>query len=234
MAKLTIQELKALKGKRQIIVTTAEDANTAKACELAGVDNIVAFDVLMASKAAPNVLITGIISFADARISDETTVRRACGLINEGASLVYTMDMEPKRVEILARQSIGCVGHVGLVPYLSTWFGGFRAVGKTAREAIAVYEKARTLQDAGIIAIEMECIPSRIASEISKRLEILVFSMGSGPGCDGQYLFSSDLFGSHDGHYPRHAIKYGNFFNDSIKILKQFKSDVECGAYPAD
>jgi 3-methyl-2-oxobutanoate hydroxymethyltransferase len=232
MDKLTIKELQALKGKRKITITTAEDANTAKACELAGIDNIVAFNLPAVAKAAPHTLITGVMSFRDARISDETAMESAVELIQQGADLIYTMDMMPERVYLLSKQGIPCVGHIGLVPYLSTWYGGFQAVGKTAEEAMKVFEKAKVLQDAGAIAVEMECVPCQAAAEISRRLQILVFSMGSGPDCDGQYLFSTDLFGSHDGHYPRHSIKYGDFFYESIKILKQYKSDVETGAYP--
>jgi 3-methyl-2-oxobutanoate hydroxymethyltransferase len=234
MSKLTIKELRALKGKRKITITTAEDANTARACELAGIDNIVAFNLPAAVKAAPNTLITGIMPFRDARISDEIAMECAVGLIQQGADLVYTMDMIPERVYLLSKQGIPCVGHVGLVPYLSTWYGGFQAVGKTAEEAMKVFEKAKALQDAGAIAVEMECVPHQAAAEISRHLQILVFSMGSGPVCDGQYLFSADLFGSHDGHYPRHSIKYGDFFNESIKMLKQYKHDVETGAYPQE
>jgi 3-methyl-2-oxobutanoate hydroxymethyltransferase len=234
MGKLTIKELRALKGKRKITITTADDANTARACELAGIDNVVAFNLPAVVKAAPNILITGVMSFRDARISDETAMECAVGLIQQGADLVYTMDMMPERVYLLSNQGIPCVGHVGLVPYLSTWYGGFRAVGKTAEDAIKVFEKAKALQDAGAIAVEMECVPYQVAAEISRRLQILVFSMGSGPDCDGQYLFSTDLFGSHDGHYPRHSIKYGDFFNESVKILKQYKNDVETGAYPRE
>lgn len=49
------------------------------------------------------------------------------------------------------------------------------------------------LQKAGCIAVEMECVPAKVAAEITKRVNLLVFSMGSGPDCDGQFLFSSDL-----------------------------------------
>jgi 3-methyl-2-oxobutanoate hydroxymethyltransferase len=64
-------------------------------------------------------------------------------------------------------------------------------------------------------------------------MDILVFSMGSGPDCDGQYLFSCDLLGLNDGRYPRHSKKYANFFDDSLEVFKQYKEDVINGAYPA-
>ncbi|GHT63166.1 3-methyl-2-oxobutanoate hydroxymethyltransferase [Spirochaetia bacterium] len=237
MAKLTIKGLQELKGKRKITVTTAEDAHTARACELAGIDNIVAYDVSVSviARAAPNTLITMAMSFADARISDETAVRAAADLMAQGADLIYTMDMTPERVHVLSKQGIPCVGHVGFIPYMASWIGGYKAVGKTALEAKALFDKTRALEEAGAIAVEMECVPEQVAAEITKRLKkILIFSMGSGADCDGQYLFSCDLLGSHDGHYPRHAKKYGNFFEQSVDILKQYKNDVTSGAYPEE
>ena len=79
----------------------------------------------------------------------------------------------------------------------------------------------------------MECVPAKVAAEIPKKLDILVFSMGSGPQCDGQYLFSCDLLGLNDGRYPRHSKKYANFFDDSVEVFKKYKEDVTSGEYPA-
>ncbi|MGI6777406.1 MAG: 3-methyl-2-oxobutanoate hydroxymethyltransferase [Acetivibrionales bacterium] len=234
--KMTIRELIDLKGKRKIIVVNAKDYYTAKACELTGIDNIVAGTdpkiVKAVSEAAPNTLITGALTFRDARISDQKAIESAINLMESGADIIYTMGATPERVRALSKENIACVGHVGLVPYLSTWVGGFRAVGKTSEEALRVYIDTIRLQEAGAIAVEMECVPHKVAAEITKRVKILTFSMGSGPDCDGQYLFACDLLGSHDGHYPRHAIVYGDFFRQSINIFKQFKGDVNTGTYP--
>ena len=48
----------------------------------------------------------------------------------------------------------------------------------------------------------MEVVPFEVASEISKRMELLVISMGSGNGCDAQYLFAEDILGTNRGHVP--------------------------------
>ncbi len=45
------------------------------------------------------------------------------------------------RSAFLADEHIPVVGHVGLVPSRATWTGGFRAVGKTADEALALYRR---------------------------------------------------------------------------------------------
>lgn len=122
---------------------------------------------------------------------------------------------------------------MGYLPCNDTWLGGPRAVGKTAEEAKKVYDDVMALEAAGCIAVEMECVPARVAAEISKRTKLLVFSMGSGPDCDGQFIFAEDILGLNSGHYPRHSITYANMMDDAVKAFQRFREDVESGAYPA-
>merc|ERR1712050_561487 len=133
----------------------------------------------------------------------------------------------------MARQHVPCCGHVGYLPVNDTWYGGPRAVGKTGDEAKKVYDNVMALEAAGCIAVEMECVPAKVAAEITKRTKMLVFSMGSGPDCDGQFIFSEDLIGTNSGHYPRHSITYAHLRNDAVKGLTQYREDVISGAYPA-
>ena len=65
--------------------------------------------------------------------------------------------------------------------------------------------------------------------------------MGGGPAGDAQYLFSEDVLGYTRAHRPRHAKVYRNFraeFDrlqaERIAAFKDFKADVETGAYPED
>jgi|JFJP01.1.fsa_nt_gi 3-methyl-2-oxobutanoate hydroxymethyltransferase len=245
MAKPTIKDLQNLKGKRKIVLTTAFDYYTARACELAGIDALVTWpqqnetmeELLMVleqvRKGAPNTLIGAGIPRYEAFVSETDAVRCAWAAIKAGADMIYSSGMSLDFFKALAKQRIPCVGHVGFIPAHATWFGGPRAVGKTSDEAWQVYEDSMVFQDAGAVAIEMECVPAKVAEEITKRLDVLVFSMGSGPACDGQYLFSCDLLGLNDGRYPRHSKKYANFFDDSVEVFKKYKEDVTNGGYPA-
>ena len=56
--------------------------------------------------------------------------------------------------------------------------------------------------------------------------------MGSGSGCDAQYLFSNDVLGYTEGHLPRHSRVYKNFKKiysklqrDRISAFKEFHYD---------
>jgi 3-methyl-2-oxobutanoate hydroxymethyltransferase len=140
---------------------------------------------------------------------------------------------------MLAREYIPVVGHVGLVPARATWTGGFRAVGKTAADALRLFDEVKAYENAGAIAIELEVVPEEVATEISKRVNILVWSMGAGAGCDAQYLFSNDILGYTEGRVPRHAKVYRDFQteydrlqNERIAAFQEFVADVETGAFP--
>jgi 3-methyl-2-oxobutanoate hydroxymethyltransferase len=241
--KMTIKELLARKNSsRQIIVVNAPDVNIASACAEAGVDNIVigrrqpvgqTLGLLPAIRmATPDLLITAVMPMNSCLISDETAISDALRLMEGGADLIYVTGMKPDRIKTLTDQHIPCVGHLGLVPYFTNWTGGYRAMGKTAEEAAELFRAAMELNDAGAVCVEMECMPEELASYISKRVSFITLSMGSGAGCDGQYLFASDLLGSHNGHYPRHSISYDHFYERSVTAFASFVSDVNSGAYP--
>ena len=238
--KLTVAELIAMKGKRQIVLCTAFDEWTARAAEAAGVDMIVAwgndfestkFVVGNVRKGAPNTLIGSGIN-PGAYQSVEEAIRLAEEIRAAGTDIIYCSGLVPDKFAGLSKQHYPCCGHVGYLPVNDTWLGGPRAVGKTAVEAKKLFDDVMALEAAGCIAIELECVPAKVAAELAKRTKMLVFSMGSGPDCDGQFIFAEDLLGSHDGHYPRHSITYGNMFKDAVTALEKYVSDVGSGAYP--
>jgi len=120
----------------------------------------------------------------------------------------------------LYKEGIPCLGHVGLVPPKRTWTGGFVAVGKTSSEAMMIYDQCLKIEEAGGVAIEMECVPYKVAEEISKRVSPTVMSMGSGSGCDVEYIFGCDILGATKGHIPRHA-KNIEIFNKNLQDYRQ-------------
>ena len=238
--KLTVADLIALKGKRKIVLVTAFDEWTARAAEAAGVDMIVAwgndfestkFVVGNVRRGAPNTLIGSGIN-PGAYESKEEALRLAEEIRQAGTDIIYCSGLVPDKFAALSRQHYPCCGHVGYLPCNDTWFGGPRAVGKTAVEAKKLMDDVMALEEAGCIAVELECVPAKIAAEITRRTKMLVFGMGSGPDTDGQFVFAEDLLGTNGGHVPRHAITYGNMMQDAVTNLTKYREDVISGAYP--
>ena len=152
-----------------------------------------------------------------------------------GADVIYGGNWSYKWIRALREENIPINSHVGLVPSKATWIGGFRAIGKTADEAVGVLKHTLELQDAGAIGVELEVVPPKVAEVITKKVEIMTLSMGSGSGCDGQYLFANDILGYtsyNGGHTPRHARVYRDFSTEykrlqqeRINTFKEFHAD---------
>jgi 3-methyl-2-oxobutanoate hydroxymethyltransferase len=240
--KQTVRDLLDAKGKRKLVLTTAYDIWTARAAEEAGVDMVITsarnFEHLkgvleQVRLGAPNTLIGAGLPLVEAYSSESEALRLAGELCrNLGADILYASGMIVERFAALGRQRFPCVGHVGYLPNQNHWFGGPRAVGKTADEALQVYDNVAALAAAGVIGVEMELVPRQVAAEITKRFKILTFSMGSGPDCDGQIVFTADLLGTNLGHYPRHSKTYVNLFDQARDALTTFREEVVSGAYP--
>jgi 3-methyl-2-oxobutanoate hydroxymethyltransferase len=239
----TVAELRALKGKRQLTMLRYFTLDEAEAAERAGIDVASVPPELVTHpdyrKAAPSVFsMTG---KTHLEYGSPHEYLKFCGeMLNAGADAMYCSG-SLETVALLAKEFIPVVGHVGLVPSRATWTGGFKAVGKTAQSALALYEECRAYEKAGAFAVEIEVVPIEVATEISKRLNMLLWSMGSGAGCDAQYLFSEDILGTNRGHMPRHAKVYRNFAaefdrlqEERVKAYKEFIADCDSGTYPED
>ncbi len=245
MPKLTIHDLfEAKKNGRVFTEIRTSDVNEAIACAEAGVEIIMCMkdDLPKIRPAVPEVFIISAHEVNLPEVSGpDQAVRAGFELMTMGADAVYTA-MSPKIIETMSRESIPVIGHVGFVPYRSTWVGGTRAIGKTADEARKVYEHAKSYQDAGAIGVEIEIVPAKVAAEINRRLDKLILaSMGSGSGATIQYLFATDVLGTNAGHIPRHAKVYGNVGAEEARVQKlrieAFKAlcnEVRSGAYPEE
>lgn len=245
MPKLTIHDLfQAKKEGRQLIEIRTSDVNEAMACAEAGVHIIMCMkeDLSILRPAVPDVFLVAANYLDQPHIaSPDQAVAAGFELMNLGADAVYS-GMSLKVVEAMANEYIPVVGHIGFVPYRSTWIGGTRAVGKTGMEAAQVFEAAKNYRDAGAIAAEIEIVPARVTEEIGRRLDdLILMSMGSGTGGTVQYLFATDVLGTNPGRVPRHAKVYGEIGKEEARVQKlrvqAFKAlcdDVESGAYPED
>jgi 3-methyl-2-oxobutanoate hydroxymethyltransferase len=129
--------------------------------------------------------------------------------------------------------------HAGLVPRLSTWTGGLKAVGKTIEEAMWIFEQIRSYERAGAWAVEVEVIPAELLKQISCRTRLVTSSIGAGSGGDIQFMFAEDILGNHAPPYPRHTKQYRNLFKmeeamqaERVGGFRDFIKDVQSGSFP--
>lgn len=237
----TVADLRAAKGQRQMTMLRYFSLDEAAAAQAANID-IASVPPELVSHPRYRDVAPGVFSMTGKthlEYGSADEYLRFCGqMIEAGADALYCSG-SMQTVERLAREFIPIVGHVGIVPARATWTGGFRAVGRDAETAIRVFEECRAYQDAGAIAVEIEVVPQEVATAISERLDILLWSMGAGGGCDAQYLFAEDILGEGKSRVPRHAKIYRDFAAEYARLqaervaaFTEFAADVESGAFP--
>tara|TARA_Y100000588_G_C13942366_1_gene790576 strand:- start:7 stop:789 length:783 start_codon:yes stop_codon:yes gene_type:complete len=240
MEKLTVKEILKCKGKKKLTEVYTHNPLEAESCELAGIEMIVSSetnDIQGIRNSAKNTFLTVGLQYGK-YLNELEILNRSFCLFEKGADAIYC-PQSYKFIKAIADEGVPVVGHTGFIPYKSTFYGGFKAYGKTASEAIKIYDETLRIQDAGAFAIEIEIVPFKVAEYISKNVKAFMIGMGSGQGCDAQYLFSEDILGYNKGHIPRHAkiysdlsIDYEKIKTKSIDAYKKFKDDVVSKKYP--
>lgn len=241
--KYTVHDLRQLKGKRCLTHVHVKSPDEAAAAEAAGVDLMsCSFDSPESQAALPLLVAAAPGSFLSTATphglaSPEEAIRVAFRALEIGASSVYC-SASPFIIEAMAREGIPVVGHIGMVPRHVTWTG-YRSIGRTVDEAKTLYRKMKDLENAGAYAAEIEIVPHNLATWLCSRTTMLLMSLGSGSGCDTQFLFSDDILGDYDERLPRHAKAYRNFLqehrrlqNERITAFSEYIADVKEGRFP--
>jgi 3-methyl-2-oxobutanoate hydroxymethyltransferase len=134
----------------------------------------------------------------------------------------------------LVESGIPVMGHLGLTPQWLRGLGGFKVQARDEEAARQLREDALALQDAGVFALVLECIPQALAAEVTRSLSIPTIGIGAGPGCDGQVLVLQDLLGLNPDFRPRFARR----FADGAALVRSgahaFSEAVRSGAFPSD
>ena len=242
----TVQDIIDLKGDRQLTQTLPFTPNEAKAAEDAGIDLINArFNYLKQEtaieirKSASKTFMSFVIPLLSVPTKDDA-LKHSYKAMELGADgIIFQGSLN--HIEALSNAGIPVQGHIGLVPRKSTWTGGIRAVGKTLDEAKALFQNLKDLENAGAWAVECEVIPSRLMRELSSRTSLVTISIGSGNGCDVQFLFADDILGASEGPFPRHSKQYCNLFKGAQRIqkirvnaFKDFIDEVNTNIFPSN
>lgn len=242
--KYSVYDLRQLKGKRCLTHVHVKSPEEAAAAEAAGIDLLsCSFDTPASQarlpllvEAAPKSFISGATPHGMA--SSEEAIRIGFRALELGASSVYC-SASPWLIETMAREGIPVVGHLGMVPRHATWTN-VRAIGKSPDEAARLYQQMKRLENAGAYAAELELVPHQLASYLSKKTTLILMSLGSGTGCDTQFLFSDDILGDYDERIPRHAKAYRNFLqeyrrlqDERIAAFREYAADVQSGRFPS-
>ena len=104
--------------------------------------------------------------------------------------------------------------------------------GKKKTRPLRIIEDAKILEEAGAFSLVLECIPEKLAQEISESLSIPTIGIGAGVHCDGQVLVVNDMLGMFEKFTPKHVKKYANLNLEIKTAVKKYIAEVKEGSFP--
>ncbi|OKY74429.1 MAG: 3-methyl-2-oxobutanoate hydroxymethyltransferase [Desulfobulbaceae bacterium DB1] len=257
MKKLTIPDIINRKGGEKLTMLTAYDAAFARLLDAVGIDMILVGDSLgmvllgydstvpvtmdemihhaKAVRRGTSAFLVGDMPFLSYQVGNEEAVRNAGRLFKEAGCDAVKLEGGPEvcdAVRAIVRAGMGVMGHIGLTPQTAGNLGGYKVQGKDAASARKILADAKALEEAGVFAIVMECIPDRLAKVVTESVSVPTIGIGAGAACDGQVLVTHDLLGMFEKFVPRFVKSYVNLAPQIKEAVAAFKKDVEIGRFP--
>ncbi len=251
--------LRKKEARDKITFLTAYDYSIAKLVDEAGIDCILVGDSLgmvmlgyentlqvtmedmlhhtkAVSRGAKSAFIVADMPFMSYHITPEEAVRNAGRFVQEAGA--HCVKLEGGRemtdtIRAILRAKIPVIGHLGLTPQSVNVFGGFKVQGRSEDQAKTLLEDAILLQEAGVLAIVLECVPAKLATLISEKLTIPTIGIGAGNGCDGQVLVIQDMLGMFTDFTPKFAKRYEDLQEKITGAVRQYITEVKSQEFPA-
>ncbi|MFA6049286.1 MAG: 3-methyl-2-oxobutanoate hydroxymethyltransferase [Candidatus Micrarchaeia archaeon] len=248
---MTPNEFKALKGKRKISTLTCYDYSFAQALDSAGIDAILVGDSMaMVLLGHPDTKSIGLremlehtkavcrgakstLVIADMPIGtyedSRAAMQNASLFMQAGAHAVKIEGAKSEEARALVAADIPVMGHLGLLPQTAQ---DYKVQGKTPEAAEKLLREAKALDDAGVFAIVLECVPASLAEKITESVSVPTIGIGAGPDCDGQILVLYDLLGLYGDAAPKFVKVYADLREQTALAVRRYKNEVEGGVFP--
>jgi 3-methyl-2-oxobutanoate hydroxymethyltransferase len=124
------------------------------------------------------------------------------------------------------------MAHLGLTPQSVHQLGGYKVQGKKEDAAEIMMQDAKILEEAGAFSVVLECVPEKLAAEITGSLSIPTIGIGAGVSCDGQVLVVNDMLGMYERMTPKFVKKYANLNLEIRNAVKAYIAEVKQGKFP--
>lgn len=256
--KMTITSIKKSKGNKPLVMVTAYDALFARLIEPSA-DIILVGDSLNMSFAGKSDTLSAtleqMIYHTNAVCMGAENSFVICDMpfgtyVNKGEALKNAIKVfqetnadsvkieggvdKAEIVKHLTSNGIAVCGHIGLLPQAFRSEGGYKIKGKTEEEKLSLIEDAKAIEKAGAFCIVIEGVKADVAKEVAKSVDIPLIGIGAGVNVDGQVLVFSDMLGLFEEFTPKFVKKYLNGSTLVKDAIKNYKQEVETGAFPQD
>jgi len=255
----TVKEIRAKKEKgEKVTMLTAYDASMAKQLHGCGVDILLVGDSLgmvvlgydstvpvtmdemlhhckAVRRGAPDAFVVGDMPFGSYQVSKKEAVSNATRFLKEAGADAVKLEGGVEvceTVSALVKAGIPVMGHIGLTPQTAGQMGGYKLQGRDDGSARRLLHEAGALEEAGVFAIVLECIPAQLADVVSENSSVATIGIGAGAGCDGQVLVSNDLLGMFDKFSPSFVKKYAHLAPIIKEAVEEYIAEVKDGTFP--
>jgi len=253
---LTLKKKK--KNKEKITALTAYDFSFATLVDKAGIDVVLVGDSLgmvvlgykstvfvkdiemlhhlkAVTRAVQNAMVICDFPFLASQKDRKSILELAGTFMQEGKA--YGVKIEGaealESIKLLTKASVPVMGHLGLTPQSINKLGGYIVQGKNTLSAKKIIEDAKKLEDAGVFALVLECVPEELAKIVTESIEIPTIGIGAGRYCDGQILVLHDMLGMTK-EKPSFVKVYTNCYEIILKAVMTYIDDVKEGRFPSE
>jgi len=234
MSTITLGTLRKMKRDgEKIAALTVYDASFAKLLEAAGVDLLLVGDSLgmvvqgqkttlpvsvdemvyhtqLAARGCAHALLMADMPFLSYTDS-ASALRNAARLMKEGGAHCVKLEVHGGMIDTvraLTDSGVPVCAHLGLLPQTVHKMGGYKVQGRDDASTGAMLKAAVAMAEAGADLLLLECVPSRLAAEITAAVEVPVIGIGAGAATDGQVLVLYDMLGITPGKRPRFSMDF--------------------------
>ncbi len=259
--KNTVLTFKQAKEKgEKLSMLTAYDYSTAKLIDEAGVNAILIGDSLgnvilgyedtisvtmedmihhcaAVARGAKNALIVCDMPFMSYQTSVYDAVVNAGRLMKEGRAQAVKLEGGKEvcpQVKAIVDAGIPVCGHLGLTPQSINAFGGFKVQAKTEAAAKKLIEDAKALEEVGVFAIVLECVPAKIAELVTEKVSVPTIGIGAGNVCDGQVLVYQDMLGMFSDFTPKFVKRFADIGTVMKDAFATYDREVKAGTFPEE
>ena len=79
----------------------------------------------------------------------------------------------------------------------------------------------------------LECVPEKLATLVTEKLDIPTIGIGAGNGCDGQVLVYADMLGMFSDFTPKFVKRFAEIGPQMTDGFKAYIKEVKDGTYPS-
>jgi 3-methyl-2-oxobutanoate hydroxymethyltransferase len=258
--RVTITTIKEMKRQgEKIPVLTAYDYITASIIDEAGVPLILVGDslgmvvlgydstipVTMADmlhhtkavvRGTKKAMVISDMPFMSYHIDTADALRNAQKFVQQGGAQAVKLE-GGENISETVKKIVDCgipvMGHIGLTPQSILRLGEYKVQGKTGEQARQLLHDALVLEDAGIFALVLECVPAPLANLITMKISVPTIGIGAGSACDGQVQVINDMLGLCLNHVPKHARQYARLGEEIKTAINNYVKEIKSGNFPS-